>query len=72
MPSGDHCYTETVSPSSDYYYIERLPKRAAELLEQGRRRRGRPILRWEDCVKRDVKKTGEEGDWKRRVEKNGR
>ena len=29
---------------------ERLPKRAAELREQGRRRRGRPMLRWEDCV----------------------
>ena len=28
----------------------RLPKKAAELREQGRRRRGRPILRWEDRV----------------------
>ena len=37
---------------------DRLPKRAAELREEGRRRRGRPRLRWEDCVKRDVKKTG--------------
>ena len=45
---------------------ERLPKRAADLREQGRRRRGRPRLRWEDCVKRDVKKTGEEGDWKKK------
>ena len=27
---------------------DRLPKRAAELREQGRRRRGRPKLRWED------------------------
>ena len=36
---------------------DRLPKRAAELRELGRRRRGRPRLRWEDCVKRDVKKT---------------
>ena len=45
---------------------ERLPKRAAGLREQGRRRRGRPRLRWEDCVKRDVKKTGEEGDWKKK------
>ena len=27
----------------------RLPKRAAELREQGRRRRGRPTLIWEDC-----------------------
>ena len=46
---------------------ERLPKRAIELREQGRRRRGRPRLRWEDCIKRDVKKTGEEGDWKKKT-----
>ena len=37
---------------------DRLPKRATELREQGRRRRGRPRLRWEDCVKRDVRKAG--------------
>ena len=53
---------------------ERLPKRAAELCDQGRRRRGRPRLRWEDCVKRDVRKAGEEEDSEedkrqRRVEK---
>ena len=36
---------------------DRLPKRATELREQGRRRRGRPKLRWEDSVKSDVKKT---------------
>ena len=53
---------------------DRLPKRVAELRQQGRRRRGRPRLRWEDCVKRDVRKTGEEEDWNmkkrdRRVEK---
>ena len=47
---------------------DRLPKRAAELREQGRRRRGRPRLRWEDCVKRDVKKAGEEGDWKKKTQ----
>ena len=53
-----------------------LPKRAAELREQGRRRRGRPRLRWEDCVKRDVRRAGEDEDRKektrdrsRRVEK---
>ena len=46
---------------------DRLPKGAAELREQGRRRRGRPRLRWEDCVKRDVKKAGEEGDWKKKT-----
>ena len=41
---------------------DKLPKRAAEVREQGRRRRGRPMLRWEDCVKRDVGKAGEEED----------
>ena len=46
---------------------ERLPKRATVLREQGRRSRGRPILIWEDCIKRDVKKTGEEGDWKKKT-----
>ena len=29
---------------------DRLPKRAAELCEQGRRRRGRPRVRWKDCA----------------------
>ena len=50
---------------------DRLPKRAAELREQGRRRRGRPRLCWEDFVKRDVKKTGEEGDWKKKTGDRG-
>ena len=49
---------------------DRLPKRAAELREQSRRR-GRPRLRWEDCVKRDVKKAGEEGDWKKKTGDRG-
>ena len=30
---------------------DRLPKRAGELREQGRRRRGRPRLIWEYCAK---------------------
>ena len=52
---------------------DRLPKRAAELREQGRRRRGRPTsrLRWEDCVKRDVRKAGEEEDWKKKTRDRG-
>ena len=50
---------------------DRLPKRAAELREQGRRRRGRPMLRWDDCVKRDVRKAGEEEDWKKKKRDRG-
>ena len=46
---------------------DRLPKRAAELREQGRRRRGRPRLRWEDSVKRYARKAGEEEDWKKKT-----
>ena len=44
---------------------DRLPKRATELREQGRRIRGKPRLRWEDSVKRDV--AGEERDWKKKT-----
>ena len=44
-----------------------LPKRAAELCEEGRRRRGRPMLRWEDCVRRDARKAGEEEDWMKKT-----
>ena len=51
--------------------VDRLPKRATKLRKQGRRRRGRPGLRWEDCVKRDVKKAGEEGDWKKKTGDRG-
>ena len=50
---------------------ERLPKRAAELREQGSTRRGRSRLGWEDCVKRGVRKTGEEEDWKKKTRDRG-
>ena len=51
---------------------DRLPKRAAELREQDRRRRGRPRLRWEDCVNREVKKAVEEEDWKKKTRDCGK
>ena len=50
---------------------DRLPKRAAELCEEGRRRRGSPRLRWEDRVNRGVRKAGEENDWKKKTRDRG-
>ena len=50
---------------------DRLPTRAAELRDQGRRRRGRPRLRWEDSVKRYVGRAGEEEDWKKKTRDRG-
>ena len=58
---------------------DRLPKRAAELRVQGRRRQGRPRLRWKDCVLKERceedRRGGrleEEDRRQRRVEKNSR
>ena len=53
-------------------YVERMAddrqlKRAAELREQRKIRRGRTLTRWEHCGKRDVRKTGEEEDWKNKI-----
>ena len=51
----------------------RLPKRAAELglHEEGRMRRGRPRLRWEDYVERDARKAGAEEGWKKKTRDRG-
>ena len=41
-----------------------LPKRAETKKQEGSRKRGRPELRWEDCVKRDLRKAEEEDKWR--------
>ena len=50
---------------------DRLPKRVVELREECRRRRLWSRLRWEDCVKRDVRKAGEGEDWKKKTRDRG-
>ena len=43
---------------------ERLPKRSETKTQEGCRKRGRRQLRWEDCVKRDLRKAEEEENGK--------
>ena len=45
---------------------ERLPKRSETKKQEGCRKRGRQQLRWDDCVKRDLRETEEEGKWSQR------
>ena len=60
---------------------KRMVKKADGLREQGRRKRGRSRLRWEDCVRRDASKigvaesgeswAGDRGQWRSIVQKVG-
>ena len=45
----------------------KLPKRAETKKQEGSRKRGRPHLRWEDCVKRDLRKAEEEEKWREKA-----
>ena len=50
-----------------------LSKRAWKVEEGGIRRRGRPKLRWKDCVKRDLERAGKnDQEWKTIAEDRGR
>ena len=46
---------------------EKLPKRSETMKHDGCRKRGRPQLRWEDCVKRDLRKAQEEEKWREKA-----
>ena len=46
---------------------EKLPKRSETMKHDGCRKRGRPQLRWEDCVKRDLRKAEEEEKWREKA-----
>ena len=43
---------------------DKLPKIAETKKQEGSRKRGRPQLRWEDCVKRDLRKAEQEETWR--------
>ena len=45
----------------------KLPKRSEITKQGGCRKRGRPQLRWEDCVKRDLRKAEEEEKWREKA-----
>ena len=47
---------------------ERLPKRSETKKQEGCRKRGRTQLRWQDCVKRDLRKAEEEEKWREKAD----
>ena len=47
--------------------MDRVHNREPER-DKGRMRRGRPMLRWEDCVRRYERKAGDKGVGRRRKE----
>ena len=48
---------------------DKLPKRAETKKQEGSRKRRRSQLRWEDYVKRDLRKAGEEENMREKANK---
>ena len=46
---------------------DKLPKRFETKKLEGSKKRGRPQLRWEECVKRDLRKAEEEEKWREKA-----
>ena len=46
---------------------EKFPKRSETMKHDGCKKRGRPHLRWEDCMKRDLRKAEEEVKWREKA-----
>ena len=46
---------------------EKLPKIFETKKQEGCRKRGRTQLRWEECVKRDLRKAEEEEEWREKA-----
>ena len=44
---------------------EKLPKRTETKKHDGCRKRGRQQLRWDDCVRKDLRKAEEEEKWRK-------
>ena len=50
---------------------DKSPKRSETKKQEGSRNRGRPQLRWQDCVKRDLRKAEEEVKWREKGQQQG-
>ena len=49
-----------------------LPTRLEAMKQPGRREWDKPKLRWEDCLKRDLRKADDEGKWREKVGRRGK